>query len=183
MYDNIRKKRYTDAIFDQGLWLLTVFGIVLFGLSSTSAISPGLDTPAQYLALTGVLGLVLTQGRREKNIIKRLLIGAVSLYGLVGYMSDTLSYSRLLALGMATGVIALIVNELAKMAFQVPLVGIGVGIMVLLCGHAFNLVISTLSAYIHTSRLQYVEFFGKFFEGGGKRFKPFGIYPEYIKEV
>jgi V/A-type H+-transporting ATPase subunit I len=121
----------------------------------------------------------LTQGRSNKNILKRLLSGVLSLYNVTGYLSDLLSYSRLLALGLGTGVIASVVNTLGTM-FGLNVFGIIVLVIVFIIGHTFNLAINALGAYVHSSRLQYVEFFGKFYEGGGKRYEPFRKNTKYI---
>ena len=115
-----------------------------------------------------------------KNPFKRLLKGAYSLYGISGYLSDVLSYSRLLALGLATGVIASVINQMAAMIIG-GFLGSIIFIIVVIIGHLINFAINALGSYVHTNRLQYVEFFGKFYEGGGKLFKPFGINTKYYK--
>jgi len=139
---------------------------------------------ALYAVLVGVALLVLTQGRKEKNIALKILKGVSSLYGLVGYFSDTLSYSRLLALGLATGIIAMVINLIAGLAINmIPYFGWVVAIIILIGGHTFNLVINVLGAFIHSSRLQFVEFFSKFMEGGGVRFKPFKKEAKYVQII
>jgi V/A-type H+-transporting ATPase subunit I len=95
-----------------------------------------------------------------------------SLYSVIGYLSDVISYSRLLALGLSTGVIATVVNELVKTFSNIPILGFILGIVIFLGGHLFNLIINAFGAFVHCSRLQFVEFFTKFFEGGGREFKP-----------
>ena len=97
-------------------------------------------------------------------------------------MSDVLSYSRLLALGLATGVIASVINTVATL-FGFNIFGILIFIVVFLVGHLFNILINCLGAYVHSSRLQYVEFFGKFYEGGGIPYKPFKINTKYVNIV
>jgi V/A-type H+-transporting ATPase subunit I len=133
----------------------------------------------KYMAIIGAAMLILTQGRNDKNIIKRLLSGVLSLYDVTGYLSDVLSYSRLLALGLGTGVIASVINTLGTL-FGFNVLGIIVLVIVFIGGHTFNIAINALGAYVHSSRLQYVEFFGKFYEGGGKRFEPFKRNSKYI---
>ena len=130
------------------------------------------------MALISVAGLILTQGRREKNLFLKLFKGIGSLYGIVSYLSDILSYSRLLALGLATGVISSVINAMASMAGP-SFVGIVILAVVVLVGHTLNLAINALGAYVHSSRLQYVEFFGKFYESGGRPFTPFVVHPKY----
>ena len=161
------------TLFDQGLWVVLILGLVFLLL-------PGLGKVGGWMAKIGAIGLVLTQGRNQKNIFLKLGAGLASLYNISGILGDVLSYSRLLALGLATGVIANVVNMVAKMALDFPYgIGYVVMIIVLLGGHAFNLFINAMGSYVHTSRLQYVEFFGKFFEGGGKLFSPFKIQQKY----
>ncbi len=90
-----------------------------------------------------------------------------------------LSYSRLLALGLATGVIASVVNQMGSMLGK-SVAGVILFIVVFIIGHAMNLAINLLGAYVHTNRLQFVEFFGKFYEGGGKPFEPFESDTKYV---
>ncbi len=166
----IRKGKWLDAVFDIGFWYAVLIGIVLLLVDlRLGAIVAG----------AGAVGLILTQGRHEKNIFKKLFSGVASLYDITGYLSDVLSYSRLLALGLATGVIANVINTMCRLGsgniWVFPLVAIGFAI-----GHTFNLAINTLGAYVHASRLQYVEFFGKFYEGGGQPFRPFRRKAKYV---
>ena len=102
------------------------------------------------------------------------------MYGITGYLSDVLSYSRLLALGLATGVICTVINKMAAMTAAMPL-GIIFFSIVIIFGHTLNIGINALGAYVHTTRLQYVEFFGKFYEGGGRSFNPFHVNTKYYK--
>ena len=99
--------------------------------------------------------------------------GLYGLYGTIGYFSDTMSYSRLLALGLASAIIGMVVNKIAfLMGSMIPVVGWVFVPVILIGGHVFNLVINVLGSFIHAGRLQFVEFFTKFFEGGGRPFKP-----------
>ncbi|MBN2852152.1 MAG: V-type ATP synthase subunit I, partial [Clostridia bacterium] len=123
----------------------------------------------------GALLLLLTQGRKKKGIFAKIFGGLASFYDLINFMSDILSYSRLLALGLATAVIATIVNDMGRMG------GLIVFIVVFIFGHAFNFALNALGAYVHSSRLQYIEFFGKFYEGGGKAFTPFKRNTKYVR--
>ena len=112
----------------------------------------------------------------------KILSGIAGLYGLVGYFSDVVSYSRLLALGLATSVIASVVNLIAVIVGDmIPLIGTIVSGLILVFGHLFNLAISGFGAFIHSMRLQFVEFFPKFVIGGGKKFNPFRKEGEYVE--
>ncbi len=173
LYDNVRHGDVWAGICDQGFWYALILGLVFMFF-------PSLNAVGGKLAIIGAGGVVLTGGRHQKNFLLRLGSGLASLYNLSGILGDVLSYSRLLALGLATGVIANVINMLAKMTLSFPY-GIGYLTMalILLGGHAFNLFIGIMGSYVHTSRLQYVEFFGKFFEGGGRIFSPFKIEQKY----
>ncbi|MGI6174706.1 MAG: V-type ATP synthase subunit I [Christensenellales bacterium] len=138
------------------------------------------------LLIAGIcaLGVLLTGGRDSKNWGKRILKGLYGLYNvLAGWLSDILSYSRLLALGLATGVIASVMNQLGAM-FGGGFIGLVGFLIVFLIGHALNFGINVLGAYVHSNRLAYVEFFGKFYEGGGRKYMPFGMNTKYyvVKE-
>jgi V/A-type H+-transporting ATPase subunit I len=170
-YKNFKAGNVLDAVFDQGLWLMLLIGILMF-------LYPPLTGVAKVLTAVGAVGLVLTQGRSKKGIIGKLISGVLSLYGVTGYLSDVLSYSRILALGLATGVIAMVINTMAKM-LGFNIIGYVLMAVALVVGHAFNLVINVLGSYVHSSRLQYVEFFGKFYDGGGRTFNPFMVKTKY----
>jgi V/A-type H+-transporting ATPase subunit I len=175
-YNLIRKGKVLDAVFDIGFWYIFLTGLVLLLVGGNASVV------GKYMSIIGAVLLVLTQGRQEKNIIKRLGKGVLSLYDSVGFMSDVLSYSRLLALGLATGVIASVINNIGTL-FGFNILGIIIFITIFLIGHIFNILINALGAFVHSSRLQYVEFFSKFYEGGGKPYKPFKINTKYINIV
>jgi len=148
---------------------------VLFAGLGLLALKPEIG---KWVALMGVAMLVLTQGRAEKNILMKLFKGVGSLYDLISYASDLLSYSRILALGLASAVIAQVVNILATLAGP-SVVGFIAMALIFILGHVLNLVINVLGTFVHTSRLQYIEFFNKFFVDGGKPFRPLAPSEEY----
>lgn len=178
--DNVNRGKLIDGLMDQISWLLFLTGIIMVLLQGM--IPPIFGKIAWILLIGGIVILVSTQGRTNKNIIMRLGSGILALYDITGYFSDVLSYSRLFALGLATGIIATMFNMLATMA-NVPYIGIFLTILILFVGHVFNLLISGLSAFIHDARLQYVEFFTKFYRAGGISFKPFGLNTRYTKVI
>jgi V/A-type H+-transporting ATPase subunit I len=135
---------------------------------------------AKVMAAGGALGIVLMSGREHKNPLLRLALGLYDVYGVTSWLSDVLSYSRLLALGLATGVIASVVNQMGSMAGG-GVVGAILFIIVFLIGHAMNMAINILGAYVHTNRLQFVEFFGKFYDGGGRPLEPFTQDTKYVE--
>ena len=124
-----------------------------------------------YVALAGVVSLFLLKGVGKKGFGGWLAGGLGGLYSLISYASDLLSYSRILALGLVAGVIAQVVNLLTSLGSK------GVGgfilmLIVLIFGHLLNIAINLLGTFVHTARLQYIEFFGKFYEDGGDPFTP-----------
>ena len=136
----------------------------------------------KILSIIFVLNILFFSSK-DKNIFKRIPQGLYELYGITKYFSDILSYSRLLALGMATGVIAMVVNLLAKQALGIPIIGYIIFLLIFLGGHIFNLLINLMGGFIHSARLQFVEFFSKFFRLGYKFFSPLKINTKYIRLI
>ena len=176
-YMQIKEGHWFDALCDEGFWYFTIVGLI--ALLGGSSISPVLPEIGQWLAIIGAAGLLLTGGRDKKGIGK-VTGGLSNIYNITSYLSDILSYARLLALGLATGVIAQVVNTMGSL-FGGGVFGIIMLVVVFIFGHALNLAINALGAFIHSSRLQYVEFFGKFYEDGGEPFDPFRKKTKYIK--
>ncbi len=177
-----------DFFCDVVLWYAFLIGLILMLLPTDIFASiaqakitfpPALNMLAKGLAIAGAVGLLLMSGRENKNPALRIALGAYDIYNITGWLSDVLSYSRLLALGLATGVIASVVNQMGSM-FGKGIVGVIGFVIVFLVGHTLNLAINLLGAYVHTNRLQFVEFFGKFYEGGGKPFEPFKSDTKYV---
>lgn len=188
-YCCVKNGRLIDGIYDAVFWYMLVGGGIIYlltmsmftdmlGLSFTLPAAAG--TVASVLAVIGLIGIVLTSGRESKAWFKRILKGLYGAYGVTSYLSDILSYSRLLALGLATSVISTVFNKMGSMVGN-SIPGVIIFILVFLIGHSLNLAINALGAYVHTNRLQFVEFFGKFYEGGGRKFEPFAIHTKYYK--
>ena len=177
------------TFFNTVFWYLLVGGAIIYLLSMqmfadmvalSFTLPASVGTAGIIAAGIGAVGIVLTSGRSSKSIGKRFLKGLYGLYGVSSYLSDILSYSRLLALGLATGVIASVFNQMGAMPGNNPL-GVIIFIFAFVVGHTLNIGINVLGAYVHTNRLQFVEFFGKFFEGGGRKFAPFTTKTKYFK--
>ncbi|MBI4556825.1 MAG: V-type ATP synthase subunit I [Candidatus Hydrogenedentes bacterium] len=181
MYGAIRQQDWAAAIFDGLFWLILLPGMVMLISLMFVQLPRPVVTVAVTMVVAGSLGLVLTQGRSSPGIAGRLLTGVVSLYGIVGsygctaFIGDTLSYCRLLALGLTTGIVAQSFNMMAGMLRDVPYVGIVLFIVALVIGHVFNFLISILGAFVHSMRLIFVEFFGRFYAGGARPFRPLGF--------
>ena len=164
--------RFNDGILDNGPWIALFMALAMLGGNATGYLS-GDSKYYVWMIYAVVASLVLTQGRKEKNIIMKFLKGVLSLYGVVNFFSDILSYSRLLALGLATSALAFAINLIAEMVSGIPYIGWILMVLVLIAGHIFNVVVNVLGAFIHSARLQFVEFFGKFITSNGRLFKPF----------
>ncbi|MDR3348469.1 MAG: V-type ATP synthase subunit I [Acidaminococcales bacterium] len=176
MYMEIKRGNWFGALVDQFSWFVMFAGLIAHVVRPDAGIG-------FWLAAAGALTILLFAGRENKNVFRRLLGGAASLYNITGYISDVLSYSRLFALGLATGVIGMVINTIAGMLWSVGLPGQIAAVLVLLGGHTFNISVNVLGAYVHTSRLQFIEFFGKFYEPGGKEFRPLAFRTRYVDIV
>ena len=188
LYQCIKAKDYMSALTDCIFWYMLVGGgiVYLFHVDmflSMAGLSTKLPTVwanvAAIIAAAGALGIILLTAR-SGGVGKRLAKGAYALYGVTSWLSDILSYSRLLALGLATGVIATVFNKMGSM-FGGGIIGAIIFILLFAIGHTLNIGVNLLGAYVHTNRLQFVEFFGKFYEGGGREFKPFAANTKYYK--
>ena len=171
------KKR--DAFYDVGAWLITLISIGLLAGSIMLKWPPIMKYVSIGGLILGSVVIVLTGGRTEKTKGAQIGQGLYALYGITGYVSDLVSYTRLMALGLAGGSIAGALNMLIA---QLPqgIVAIIIGPIIFVLAHVFNLLLGLLGAYVHTARLQYVEYFSKFYEGGGKPFTPFKSSEKYI---
>jgi V/A-type H+-transporting ATPase subunit I len=169
----IRQGNFWDALYDVGFWYFILAGLIIALLGVKWG---------PYLALAGALGVLCTAGRAKKNIVGRFFSGLYSLYSVTGYLSDVLSYSRLMALGISTGVVSSVVNTLCALVGN-NFIGWIFFVIVFIGGHTFNLLINLLGAFVHTSRLQFVEFFGKFYQSGGRSFSPLQNITKYVKII
>jgi len=169
-----KQGRLTEGLIDTLPWL-AFFGALGWKAAELFEVIDAvgnLTTILIYLTLAAIVASKTWQS--EGHIFKRLMMGILGLYGMVQYLSDTLSYSRLLALGLATSALAFSVNLIALVINEaVPYIGWILMIAVLVVGHIFNMAVNILSSFIHTARLQFVEFFGKFITDTERQLKPF----------
>lgn len=153
-----------DALLDVGSWWVLFAGIALLMLKDNA-----------ILLYTGIAALVLTQGRANKGLLTKLLGGLASLYNITSWLGDILSYTRLMALMLSTTVIASVVNILGSLPGN-----IFAFLVVFVFGHTFNMGINLIGTYVHSARLQYLEYFSKFYEPGGRPFKPLRYNTKYV---
>ncbi len=193
---NIKNRRYWDVVLDQVPMLVFLFGLTGLGLMFLQLFNKAHAGLFRYAALLSALALILTQGRAEKGWGSKLFYGIYNLYNAFsGYLSDVLSYSRLWALGLVTGVMAATINLIAvqfsqilpsvlpfieKFAFIKIIFSSLVIVVVFIFGHTVSFFMNLLGAFVHPVRLQFVEFFSKFFKPGGNTFRPFRAEAKYI---
>ncbi len=167
-YMMIRDGQVLDAIFDIGFWWVLFAGAITCIFNAKAGL---------YVLGAGALGLILTQGRAKKNIIGKFFSGVLSLYDITGYFSDILSYSRLLALSLSTAVVGNVINTMGMLTGPIGFFAVFV------IGHVFNIAINLVGSFVHSARLQYVEYFGKFYESGGRLFAPLSIKAKNIDVI
>jgi V/A-type H+-transporting ATPase subunit I len=177
---NLIRKNFVAAVCDQLTWLVMLNSIVLFAVGKAGVIPAPIGRVAGFVALVPAATIFLFSNR-EGNWGSRLGMGFYNLFSSVFYIGDVLSYLRLMGLSMVGAGLAMAFNLMAKQAMGIPY-GIGIVFMlvILIGGHGFNLALSVLGAFVHTLRLQYVEYFPKFFAGGGKAFEPLSKQYKYI---
>ena len=169
---NLKRKQYIAGLCDQFTLLVMLNSIAIFAASKAEVL------PIQIGKFFGILAIIpaaviLLFSQRQGGWASRIGMGAYNLFSTIFYVGDVLSYIRLMALGMVTAGLAMAINVMAKIALDIPYgIGVVAMILVLVGGHGFNIAINALGAFVHTLRLQYAEFFPKFFIGGGRKFEP-----------
>lgn len=178
-----KRKEWQGVLGESVSWLLAFGGLIVFALASFLPALAAAKKAGIYVALSGV-ALILVFGGWQKKGVGRVIGGVPKLYDAVNFVSDILSYSRLFGLGLSGAVVGLVVDKICQVIIDmltfggVP-VGIVVAAPIFIFGHVLNIGISALGAYVHNSRLQYIEYFGKFYEGSGHQFLPLGYNTKY----
>lgn len=183
--ESFRQGDWQTGVFDNLSWVLIIVGLLAW-LGAPMVGLNFLYYPGLVMAFAGVLLILLFKGRAKKNPISRTISGLGELYNISSVLSDILSYARLFALGIATGVIASVFNDLCSMLMGSPNIILKILGILIACGllvglHLFNIAINTLGAFVHCARLQYVEFYGKFYESGGRTFRPLGYKTKHVQ--
>lgn len=177
----IRKGEALWGISSAFSWYFLALGIG--GIALAGKIGSWAKIVGIVLLALGLI-LLMMSGTFGKKGAKKLSGAFSSLYGIINFFSDLMSYTRLFGLGLATGVIAMVFNQIADVIsgmMPVKFLGVIVSIVIYLIGHVFNVAINSLGAYVHNSRLQFVEYFGKFYTGGGELFAPLGSQMKYYR--
>ena len=176
-YKLLKEGKLVDFICNIILWYATIIGLILW--LAGSSIGPAATTVGKYMSIIAIVGLALTGGRDRKGFGK-IMGGFSNVYDITSWLSDIMSYARIMALGLATGAIAQVVNTIGTLAGG-GVKGAILFIIVFLLGHTLNFGINVIGAFIHSARLQFVEFFGKFYEDSGDAFAPLKKNTKYIK--
>ncbi|MDI6701131.1 MAG: V-type ATPase 116kDa subunit family protein [bacterium] len=192
-FDNIFKKDYQTAFFDSFVWITYIGSVILMFLGTEMAVSMDLvKKPLVSMGVVKVLGfvtlisaliIIIFSNRNEKSWFMRIFMGilnATIVGGLSSYVGDILSYIRLMALGLTSAGIGVAINKIAFSMTEIKFLGPILTVIVLLFGHLFNLAINLLGGFVHTLRLHFVEFFNKFYSGGGIPFREFKEEYKYI---
>lgn len=177
-YSNLKKKAYVDAYTSHLGWLAIITGIILYVLGSMVLNISWIATIGSSIAIIAAVAIVVVTVLSSENKWGGLASGLYNLYGISGYVADVVSYTRLMALAVSGGSIASAFNMLV--GFLPPVARFTAGIFLIVALQGLNIFLSFLGAYVHGLRLQFVEFFGKFYDGGGHALKPFKTYEKYV---
>lgn len=172
----LKEKNYPSAVSDGLGWIGLLIGVILLAVQNVTNIAV-LGDIAKWLLIVNVVAIVLGTAAGSRNKLLGIGSGLYKLYGATSYIGDIASYTRLMALCVSGASIAASFNMVVGLL--PPLARFTVGIPLILALQLLNLGMSLLGAYVHAIRLQFVEFFGKFYEGGGRAFKPLKTYEKY----
>ena len=192
-FDSIRRRDWGGAFLDGLPWIMILVSLIIILLSTGMAVSMQLVSAPLFPSsisrilmwpiLAGAIVIILFGARQEKSWGFRIFMGFLNLTivnGITSFLGDFLSYIRLMALGLVTAGIGVAINKIAFQFLSIPIAGIVMLVVILIFGHLFNIGINILGGFVHTLRLQYVEFFPKFYTGGGRPFKALSDEHKYI---
>ena len=164
-----RDGHIADGIWDEGTWWVIFLGAGLAVL--------GIGNVAGYPAvlILGIVMLVIGSGRNAKGFGKVTSVFGAVYNGVTGYFSDIMSYSRLMALMLSGSIIASVFNQLGAVTGNVIAF-----VIIAALGNALNFALNLLGCYVHDLRLQCLEFFNRFYESGGRPFRPLAYQTNYV---
>ncbi|MDI9514387.1 MAG: V-type ATP synthase subunit I [Bacillota bacterium] len=178
----IRRRQYLETVFDVLFPVIMYTGFAMAILPNVPGIDPHMAAKISsygvYVLLVGIILTVFTAGRNNRNVIGKVFGGFPKLYDIIGFLGDVLSYMRLMALSLSGGILSGLINGMAGGGGIIfKLTG---GLMLLVLGHGINFAMSILGGFVNSCRLQYLEYFSKFLEGGGEAFHPLKAKTRYI---
>jgi len=155
----------------RGQWQRVIGQLGWLSVFPALAVWAMMGTPWAFVGSVVVIFLFISP---SPSVVHRLGGGAWALYNITGMVGNVMSYARIFGLGLSSGIIAMVVNTIAMtIAESIPVAGWPLAILVLLGGHTFNFVMAIIGSVVHPARLQFLEFFGEFFDGGGRAYEPF----------
>jgi len=179
-WHKFRRGETTEAVFDHLSWFIWLNCLLVFGLGKAGILPSALGMIAGIVAIVPAL-MILLFSEREGNWGARIGMGFYNVFSTVFYVGDVLSYIRLMALGMVTAGFGMAINEIVRKLMEGGVVLWIFGAIVFVSCHLFNIANSALGSFVHSMRLQFVEFFTKFLQGGGKEFDPLRENYRYIE--
>jgi V/A-type H+-transporting ATPase subunit I len=182
-WHKFKSGRIQEAVFDHLSWFIWLNSLMVFGLAKAGKFGENmawLGTVAGLVAIVPAL-MILLFSEREGGWGARVGMGCYNLFSTVFYVGDVLSYIRLMALGMVTAGFGMAINAITKSVMEMGIIGWILGAVIFIGGHVFNIANSALGSFVHSMRLQFVEFFTKFLQGGGKEFAPLRKTNRYIE--
>ncbi|MHC4289925.1 MAG: V-type ATP synthase subunit I [Planctomycetota bacterium] len=181
-WHKLRRGDVQGALFDHLSWFIWLNSLAVFGLAKAGVFGEKLTwlgTIAGLVAIVPALAIVLFS-EREGGWGARVGMGLYNVFSTVFYVGDVLSYIRLMALGMVTAGFGMAINQIVLTVMEAGVIGWILGALIFIGGHVFNIANSALGSFVHSMRLQFVEFFTKFLAGGGKQFDPLRQNYRYI---
>ncbi len=165
------------------LWKILLISLVpaVYQLIFAQRVNQVIYSITLKVALVTGIVMIIILGRETKNIFLKPFSALFKLYSIVGYYSDIFSYARILALSLAGTAISQTINLLSNTTWNIKFFGPILSILIFIAGHMFNFTVNCLGAFVHSARLQYLEFFSKFFEGGGRPIKYFSPIKQFVK--
>lgn len=179
--ENLKKKDYLAAVNQGFSWQGILAGILIAAAGALVLKSDTVTILGAILAIVCALAVLVTSTLSAESKVGGFFMGLYDLYGITSYIGDFVSYSRLMALGISGGSIAAAFNMLV--GYMPPAARFTAGVVLIVILQGLNIFLSLLSAYVHAARLQYVEFFGKFYSGGGRAFKPLKPAEKYMNFI
>lgn len=178
IYSALKAKDYVAFYLDGAQWTMMLLGIVALAMNMLFFNVAWLQTLGLILLLGNIIGMVLVKIFSNENKLVGAGQAAFGIMDISGLVGDLVSYTRLSALAVSGANIGMAFNLI--LGLLPPFARFTIGILLFIALHALNIFIAFLGAYVHSMRLQYVEFFGKFYEGGGKAFSPLKTLEKYI---